>query len=53
MKKREKRLELSKETLLNLMKPVEDQELMAAAGGSCGHTGGSTAGGTAKICCLV
>jgi hypothetical protein len=51
VKKREKRLELSKETLRHLMAPLEAQALVAAVGGSCTNTGGSTAGGTVKVCC--
>jgi hypothetical protein len=43
MKKREKRLNLSKETVRNLMAPARDLDLVAVAGGSCtlspsGHT---------------
>ncbi len=52
MKKRDKRLRLSKETILNLMTPVEGQNLVEIAGGSCTVTGGSTAGGTRHVCCL-
>jgi hypothetical protein len=50
--KRDKRLKLSKETIQNLMTPVDDQDLMAAVGGSC-TSGASTAGGSRKICCDV
>ncbi|HXU46632.1 MAG TPA: hypothetical protein VN783_13985 [Thermoanaerobaculia bacterium] len=49
MRKREKPLTLSKETLMHLETPVED--LAAAVGGSCRPIGGSTAGGTKRICC--
>jgi hypothetical protein len=43
MKKREKWLYLSKETVRNLMAPAKDLDLVAVAGGSCnltpsGHT---------------
>ena len=50
MKRREKRLELSKETLRSLMRPLDAQDLVEVLGGSC-TSGQSTAGGTRKICC--
>lgn len=50
MKKREKRLELSRETLRTLTAPLEAKDLVAAVGGSC-TSGASTAGGSVKICC--
>jgi hypothetical protein len=50
MKKREKRLNLSRETLRNLMTPARDAELLAAAGGTCTtRSAGSDA--TFRICC--
>jgi hypothetical protein len=52
MKKREKRLELAKETLLSLNSPLETRDLVAAVGGSCipGH---STAGQSNPCCVLT
>jgi hypothetical protein len=43
VKKRQKRLNLSKETVRNLVTPAKDVDLLAVAGGSCnltpsGHT---------------
>lgn len=43
MKKRQKGLNLSKETVRNLVTPAKDVDLLAVAGGSCnltpsGHT---------------
>jgi hypothetical protein len=52
MRKREKRLTLSRETVGSLMKPLAAQELVEVLGGSCAPRGGSTAGGSAKICCI-
>ena len=52
MKKRERRLELSKETLRVLVSPLEAEALVNAVGGSCGQTARSTAGGTGRVCCL-
>lgn len=51
MKRREKRLVLSKETLRSLVTPLDGQDLAAVLGGSCTFTNGSTAGGTRKVCC--
>lgn len=51
MKKREKRLELSKETLRSLISPLEARNLVEVLGGSC-TSGASTAGGSAKVCCI-
>lgn len=48
MKKTEKRLSLSKETVNHLLSPT--QELAAAVGGSCELTP-STAGGSQRVCC--
>ena len=38
MKKREKRLNLAKETIRNLMTPARDLDLVAVAGGSCTYS---------------
>lgn len=48
MKKKEKRLNLSKETVNHLLSPA--QELAAAVGGSCDLTP-STVGGSQRVCC--
>jgi hypothetical protein len=52
MKKREKRLFLSRETVRNLITPLKGRDLVAVAGGSCG-SGESTHTGSAKVCCYA
>ncbi len=51
MKKRDKQLLLSRETVMNLTAPASDVDLVAVAGGSC-TSGKSTAGDTVKVCCI-
>ncbi|HXU46541.1 MAG TPA: hypothetical protein VN783_13520 [Thermoanaerobaculia bacterium] len=48
MKKREKRFNLSKETIGNLITPAEN--LADVLGGSC-NSSASTVGGSQRICC--
>ncbi len=52
MKKSEKRLVLSRETVRNLMTPAQDLDLVVVAGGSCTYpTGSSPSDGTRRLCC--
>lgn len=48
MKKKEKRLNLSKETVNHLLSSTQD--LAAVVGGSC-ELGPSTVGGSQRVCC--
>jgi hypothetical protein len=49
VKKRDKQLQLSRETVMNLI--ASEVDLVAVAGGSC-TSGKSTAGDTVKVCCI-
>jgi hypothetical protein len=51
MKKRDKQLRLSRETIVHLVAPVSDVDLVEIAGGSC-TSGKSTAGDTKQVCCI-
>jgi hypothetical protein len=51
MKKRDKQLLLSRETILHLISAASDVDLVAVAGGSC-TSGKSTANDTVKACCI-